>query len=230
MEEILPRYERKFLAEGFSKTAVEMIIKRNPAGFSEIFYERTINNIYFDTHNFQFYFDNSFGKSTRKKFRIRWYGDLFGVVKKPVLEIKMKFGATGEKLSFPLKSFTLDQTFTIDNLINIFQESGLPHHILEDVLVLEPLLLNRYTRKYYLSHNKDYRATIDYELSYTDIGRRNNSFLKHVEEYGKVLVELKYNNDKDENAGFISNSFPFRMTKNSKYVSGIDLIYNKIPL
>ena len=37
-----------------------------------------------------------------------------------------------------------------------------------------------------------------------------------------VIVELKYDTEHDEYANRISASFPFRLSKNSKYVNGID--------
>ncbi|MFT7452391.1 MAG: hypothetical protein ACI9VN_003123 [Patescibacteria group bacterium] len=37
-----------------------------------------------------------------------------------------------------------------------------------------------------------------------------------------MIVELKYDIVDDEDAQYISNLFPFRLTKSSKYVSGVD--------
>ena len=42
------RYERKFLVEALNRFDIEAIIKMHPSGFSEIYRERYINNIYFD--------------------------------------------------------------------------------------------------------------------------------------------------------------------------------------
>jgi len=43
------RYERKFVTENWTRNSVEQSIKNNPAFFREIFHQRKINNIYFDT-------------------------------------------------------------------------------------------------------------------------------------------------------------------------------------
>ena len=72
------RYERKFLVEELGKKEALFVIKENPAMFSEIFHERRINNIYFDSSNMESYHDNVMGNSQRVKIRIRWYNDLFG--------------------------------------------------------------------------------------------------------------------------------------------------------
>ena len=88
-----------------------------------------------------------------------------------------------------------------------------------------PVLLNNYTRSYYISDDRSYRITIDEKQSYYKIHRNNNSFLHRVNDpYSKVL-EIKYNALLDENVNTITNNFPFRMTKNSKYVNGMQFIY-----
>ena len=52
-----------------------------------------------------------------------------------------------------------------------------------------------------------------------------NSFYKDDK---NVVIELKYNNDLNEKAAEVSNKLPFRLTKNSKYVTGIELFYDVI--
>ena len=43
--------------------------------FQEIYKQRKINSVYFDTHDLKFISDNLSGSSLRKKFRLRWYND-----------------------------------------------------------------------------------------------------------------------------------------------------------
>ncbi|MGZ4119018.1 MAG: VTC domain-containing protein, partial [Bacteroidia bacterium] len=64
------RHERKFLITDHSAKDVEQMIKLHPACFSEIFYQRTVNNIYFDTIGFNNYYDNVEGEMDRIKARI----------------------------------------------------------------------------------------------------------------------------------------------------------------
>ena len=52
------RFERKFIDENSSLTETEHKIKHNPAGFSEIYHSRFVNNIYLDTPDYRFYLDN----------------------------------------------------------------------------------------------------------------------------------------------------------------------------
>ncbi|PIE86343.1 MAG: hypothetical protein CSA05_01085 [Bacteroidia bacterium] len=224
------RYERKFVVDSIPKETIELIIKQHRACFSQIYQERSINNIYLDTHNFMFYLDNNFGKGQRKKVRIRWYGDMLGKIAKPVLEFKIKLGAVGDKLSFRLKPFDVNRNFTKEHLRKVFLESDLPAWVIEDVLPLEPKLLNKYSRKYFLSADKNFRTTIDFNLQYFQIGKYNNCFIKGATDEKGTIVELKYKYDKDNLAELISNGFPFRLTKSSKYVNGIEKFYYNIPV
>lgn len=222
MKEKRSRYERKFVVSGLSKSGIIQIVKTHPSAFSEIFHERNVNNIYLDTPNLTFFLENVMGKSRRKKVRIRWYGDMFGEIKKPILEFKYKAGAVGDKLLFPLVPFLLDENFDLGTLHKTFAASKLPDWVMEDIITLEPHLLNRYIRKYFLSFDKKFRTTIDNQLVYRDISRRNNSYIKKSVNEKDVIVELKYSFQHDDIANSVSGNFPFRMTKSSKYVNGVE--------
>lgn len=219
------RFERKFTVPTvFSYKRIEQIIKRNTYLFREVFHERQVNNIYFDTAAYTDYFDNVLGVSDRKKIRIRWYGDTFGHIQKPVLEIKIKKGLVGDKWSFKLKPFTLDNDFTNEMIQKIFQASELPLPILESAKMVSPTLLNSYSRRYFLSANNKFRVTIDYNLLYYKIENRFNNFNFAPAKDPNKIIELKYGLEDDKDAKSISTQFPFRLNKNSKYVNGVNTI------
>ncbi|MBT4338454.1 MAG: VTC domain-containing protein [Bacteroidetes bacterium] len=217
------RYERKFFISSLSKFDVEQIVKYHPAIFSEIFYTRKVNNIYFDTYNLKNYIDNVNGNTERIKVRIRWYGDMFGYIKKPVLELKIKRGLLGKKISTPINSFTLDDKTSIQTIIQHLADSDISN--LVDFQSLMPTLLNQYSRNYYLSSNGKYRITLDTVLKYYAINAYDNTFLDHNTDSDSVILELKYDKESDSSSDIISNYFPFRMTKSSKYVTGIETLY-----
>ena len=221
------RYERKFMIDAMTYHSVEQQIRIHPAAFSPIFHPRNINNIYLDTNEMDFYYDNVSGKSGRRKARIRWYGDIHGFIEKPVLEFKIREGMLGNKISFRLKPFHFDKNFNFDQLIHVFRNSDLPLWALENLLQFKPALLNRYKRKYFLSFDNKFRLTIDDELSYYNIGENNNNF---IEEYRSddIIVELKYDRKFDDIAPLVSNKLPFRLTKSSKYVNGIEFLHPKL--
>ena len=100
------RYERKFqVLTNVSVKELVAITKSNSAFFKEVFHERQINNIYLDTDEYKFYFDNVDGVADRQKARIRWYGNTLGELEKPKLEIKLKKGLVGDKWTFTLDPF-----------------------------------------------------------------------------------------------------------------------------
>lgn len=219
------RYERKFtVPNAFNLNAIEQFIKRNKALFREVFHIRQVNNIYFDTVGYNDYFDNVLGVSDRKKIRIRWYGETLGEVSKPILEIKIKKGLVGDKWSYKLKPFVLDNDFNNDLIQDVFKASHLPLPILESVKMVAPTLLNSYSRKYFMSADKKYRVTLDFKLLYYKIDKRFNNFnLAPVSDENKI-IELKYGLLDDKMANAISTQFPFRLNKNSKYVNGVNTI------
>ena len=219
------RYERKFVISALSKYEVESIVKLHPAIFSEIYYERTVNNLYFDSTGMTNYSDNVVGNSQRLKVRIRWYGDLFGIVEKPVLEIKLKTGYLGSKISYPLDSFTISREFSIDTISQIFKNSShIPVIIKQDLIRLSFSLLNNYRRKYFVSANRKFRITIDSSMQFFEISPLNNTFLHKSVDYISTILELKYDAEQDDYAENITKHFPFRMTKSSKYVTGVERI------
>ena len=213
------RYERKFFITDLSKYQVESIIKLHPALFSEIYYQRFINNIYFDTLNFDNYYDNTEGVPNRIKVRVRWYGDLFGYIEKPILELKIKNGPVNKKISVPMKPFILHENTDITDLLNSINE--VKESLTIDFRSLNPSLLNRYSRKYFQTSNGIYRITIDSDLYFYEINKYNNSFLNKNCDKHSVILELKYNEEHDAGAANITSRFPFRNTKSSKYVSGV---------
>jgi hypothetical protein len=216
------RFERKFVIEYGGVPYVERLVKLNKGCFRSVFYERQINNIYFDTPNLTNFYDNHFGKSKRTKVRIRWYGDTFGEAKNPILEFKIKTGAVGRKLSFPLKSFRFHSHITHEEILSVFAESKLPDWVVNDVSNFIPTLVNAYKRKYFVSFNQLFRFTIDHHLEYYNIHTRNISFTEKKRERDLVVLELKYDMEHDSKVSLITSSLPFRLDKFSKYVSGIE--------
>ena len=219
---LIYRKERKFVVTGSSITSIEFFMKAHPAMFFKPFPARFVNNVYFDSKEFGNYGDNVVGSMNRHKFRIRWYGDQFGDIKKPVLEIKIKKGLAGTKRHYKLAPFTFEPGFTIQIIEDVFDRSNLPREIREMLRHQSPTLLNQYHRKYFLSADHKFRITLDHKIRYVKINRYQNSFMHRAINDRDVVVELKYDTEHDEEANRISASFPFRLSKNSKYVNGID--------
>jgi len=219
------RFERKFFIFELSVEEVESIIKLHPAIFSEVYHPRYINNIYLDSFGNKSYFDNVDGHNDRAKFRIRWYGRIFGNIEKPALEKKVKKGLLGSKSLFLIDPISVDDNLTIDTIKNTLHNSKIPDDLKFEVMRLRPVILNHYKRKYFQSADGNYRITIDSDLLFYRINCFNNSFQHKIYNDLAVILELKYDFDNDNSADSITNYFPFRMTKSSKYVEGIEKLY-----
>ncbi|UCC50651.1 MAG: polyphosphate polymerase domain-containing protein [Anaerolineaceae bacterium] len=217
------RYERKFFVSELTYHEIESIVKLHPAVFSEIYHPRYVNNLYFDSFAMKSYFDNVDGVAERIKARIRWYGDMFGTIEKPVLEFKIKRGSVGRKESFPLKSFSIDENLQLECIVAVFESSDIPEGLRINLGAMEASLLNRYRRKYFLSGDKKYRITIDSELAFCPIA--NARLLHKYVDFVSTVLEVKYDPAENQHANKVTSHFPFRMTRSSKYVNGIDLAY-----
>ena len=222
MEKNNLRYERKFFISNLTRHEVESAIRFHPAIFSEIYYERRVNNIYIDSFDMVNYFDNVVGLEKRTKVRIRWYGDLLGDIHSPVLEFKVKNGLVCSKSSFPLHGFKLDANFSKTVLQDLFKVSEISDRSKLDLKCMDVSLLNSYKRRYYLSADKKYRLTLDSNLEFCGIAAFKNQFLDKSIDHVSVVLEVKYGEDHDSGASKITSFFPFRMTKSSKYIMGIE--------
>ena len=216
------RLEKKFLVRSLESEHLEDILSLLPFNFIEIFAERAVNNIYFDTPYLSNYFDNIDGNFLKRKTRIRWYGDLFGPIDKPKLEIKGKKGQFGTKDFFTLPNFTLKKGVNRNHIIQILQSSEYGKQARIKGLI--PTLLNTYKRKYFLSADKLFRFTVDRDLSYYSLNSRTYNFLDKADDNQSVVLELKYDRKYEEFAEVITNRLPFRMTKSSKYIMGIERV------
>ena len=217
------RYETKFSVAHLNFNEIENIIKSHPAMFHEIYSKRNVNNIYFDNSDLTSYIDNIEGERDRKKVRIRWYGDLFGLCKSPILEIKYKTGQLGWKERHNLKDFNLDINSRL-NYKEIFDHllESIKFDILKlDLQFLTPSLLNCYERTYYLSFDKKYRITLDNKMEFYSINPVRDYFKTFADDE-KTVIELKYNQQYADGAKSITKNLPFRVTKNSKYVIGVE--------
>ena len=213
------RCERKYCLSADSHNDLESIILRHPALFKKTYPARQINNIYFDTPDFNAFMDNIDGNSHREKIRIRWYGSDFPRIKNPVLEIKTKIGLAGGKIQRKLNSFE----FSMETLFHSIKNT-----IVNDIFdfkCLKPAIMNKYSRKYFISNDGNFRITIDTGLKYCQIRNTMDDWLFIEPEIKHTIMELKYHPNVESVVSTITNYFPFRVVKSSKYANGVCLLY-----
>ncbi len=213
------RFEQKSQIQELREFDIIDLLNRHPVCFNEVFYERRVNNIYLDTFDYQYYYDNFSSIANRVKFRIRWYADNIEDIKEPYLEIKIKRGELGYKIRKRFCDFALNDFFLRDKYIKFVNDSDLPLVLKEFLRSLKPSLLNSYKRRYFSSFDNNYRSTVDYNLSYF---MPNRNFLNFINN-NDVIFELKYASNHDQ-SGKIFNFLPFRRTRYSKYIMGMEQV------
>lgn len=223
------RYERKFVIEGATLSQVEMVVRLNKGLFFEEYAPRSINNIYFDTPGLDLYQQNVDGLATRTKVRVRWYGSTLGPVAKPVLELKRKHGLLGAKDNVPLPGFVLDEHFTAASAKNLLRTSVKTVPFRDELDFMEPVLINYYKRKYFRSADHAVRVTLDFNLGFFKFHHHHNTFLAHAKAPAFIVLEVKYPDESNAVAASLSSHMPFRMTKMSKYVYGLDVLLSVQP-
>ncbi|MDA1354393.1 MAG: polyphosphate polymerase domain-containing protein [bacterium] len=213
------RFERKFVTEPWLIGHIKAWLSSHPAGFSEIYHTRTVNNIYLDSPTNRFFWENIDGLAERKKVRLRWYGPLYQCIE-PTLEFKLKRGVVGAKESYKGAKLDITPHLRNEDLHRYFKTCDFPAHVKETLKSLEMRLINRYQRQYYLSLDSNFRITLDTELEYFET---HGSKAKQIEWEPKLIIELKYNKQHEDKATKIMQNLNVRLTKNSKYVTGFSL-------
>ena len=123
-----------------------------------------------------------------------------------------------------MDEFHIKKDFSQLNIYIKLKVLGVPHSICRKFLVLKPVIVNRYKRKYFLSRDKTFRVTIDQDLKYCSVSKFIKSSQNMFTDRFNVVLEVKYPVDKDNHAGNIGRTISQRLSRNSKYVSGVDLL------
>lgn len=218
------RYERKFAIAGAALAEIEHRVRHHSALFFPEYAPRIVNNIYFDTPDLRNFHQNVAGHSQRAKLRARWYGPLFGPVPQPVLEQKCKRGYLGTKQSARLMPFEFGQQVSATSVRCWLEASALPELLRHEIHQAEPTLVNQYRRQYFRSRDRRVRLTIDSQLEFYRFQRHANFFRARIAVPALVVLELKYVDAASEAAAAIANDLPFRLTRMSKYVFGLNAV------
>jgi len=217
------RYERKAYVEDLHFADVRRLVRTHPAGFRPLHPPRQVNNVYLDTVDLRNYRDNVEGLEKREKARIRWYGSMLGPVDDVRLEFKIKNNLLGTKEFYPVPSFRLEPPFDARRIVEVVEAADLPPRRRLELSGLEPSLLNRYRREYWISRCGRFRLTVDRDLEFYRLRRFRNRLLARSVDREAVVVEVKYDPRFDDDATRLTGAFPFFVNKISKYCRGIGL-------
>lgn len=215
------RLEIKFVADQTKLDQVRNWLKLNGAGFYKPYPNRWVNNIYFDTPNYYAYNENLSGSSYRTKVRFRWYGDSRSDGG-GVLEVKCKRNYFGWKIRFPVKRMPDLTASSWQSVLNYLVEQLEPEAKKWIDANPRPVIINRYYREYFVSHDNLIRATIDtnqviFDQRYKplpNIRAKNN--IPHI-----LVLEFKFDRKDRLSASQTLQGLPLRVSRNSKYILGV---------
>ena len=203
------RYERKYRIENHAYQQVLQSMMSIPGAFNEAYPDRWVNSIYMDDLDFKALNDNLSGISHRSKYRLRWYGNDLRNIENPVLEKKIKENMLGYKELIQMNSF--------HNSPNDLRRA-LDIPLLRDESIL-PVVIVKYLRTYLQSFDKRVRITIDRNLQY--LGMTHYAMDPFPLRDTAIILEVKYDQDIEDDITEILQAIPYRLTKNSKYCSGM---------
>lgn len=215
------RYEYKMVINNFTLEELKKLVILHPKHFIEKYPIRKVNNIYFDTVDLSNYNDSLSGCARRSKMRFRWYGESLSKVK-GCLELKEKRGMLISKKTKKLDyEFNLHKNSWKEIVTNI--DSRLLNSLKNDFFHARvPVIINNYYRHYYETYDGSCRITIDYNQKVYDqriYSKPNVHF--HNPLSASLILEIKSDYNSKVELGQIANYFPFRISQNSKYTSGI---------
>lgn len=203
------RYERKYRIENQHYLQVYQEIMGISGAFHTAYPDRWVNSIYLDNINYSALRENLSGVSNRSKYRMRWYGKDYTMISNPILEQKVKANLLGYKNLKNLSSTRLNPANIREKLNIDFLKN----------LNIEPVVMVRYLRTYLESIDRRVRITIDRNLQYRGI----NNF--HIDPFEirdeAIILEVKYDKDIEGEIDDILQAIKYRLTKNSKFVSGM---------
>ena len=216
------RYERKFVITPWNPHCIDSALGILPGAFSEEFPERWVNSIYFDDLEFSSLAGNISGISTRKKYRLRWYGsDNLGPNSRAQFEIKSRDGNVGKKQIFQVQILreigSMSQMYRVTR---IARDMTIDTAIAALLSTLHPTVFVRYERKYYRSEILSCRATLDSSILYRALSGFGTSVCKCVLDPRSIL-EIKHGVDSDVALASILSKLDLRLSRNSKYVTAL---------
>lgn len=213
------RYELKFITHDINYSLIKKYLNLSKLVFKKEHQNRFINNIYFDSLDFDSLKSNIYGISSRLKLRYRWYGDLKNS-NSGALELKFKRNVFGWKKRFTISNLIMNEKIDWKSIISTIKKF-LP---LSTKILLEnyrvPILINRYEREYYISIDRKIRATIDKkQIVFDQRNFRYPNLRKKTYFQPHIVIEFKYDRNCSKNIQNSLSDFPIRIGRNSKYVN-----------
>ncbi len=220
----VPRYEIKIPCEPHRLPQIQALVRLHPAHWRVAYPPRQVNNVYFDTADYQGLNGNLSGVGTRGKLRLRWYGSCLDTIAQAHLELKYREGAVGWKGIWPL-DITLDLARqSWPQICQRIRETADAQANSWLARYAYPVLINHYQRAYYVTTDQKVRLTIDTQLRAYGQRFSDHPNLRRLAVIAdRVVVELKALTDQLSYQRLTEalSHFPLRPDRHSKYVRGM---------
>ncbi len=218
------RREIKFVGPLSSFYAVESWLKNSFCHFRQHYPDRYIRSVYFDSTNLDSYESNIAGISKRMKLRYRWYGNAISP-QLGKLEVKRRINSLGWKSIIE----TDYPSYLNENQLRKLSKSFIPSLGISFYDLYKfysiPVTTIGYKRKYFISRDRNIRATIDKSQFYIrQFGKSSYSLDKQRFDRENIILEIKCPERYSDNLSAILNGVPLRLSKSSKYVSAVNTL------
>jgi len=216
------RREIKFVSNEHHMPSILSWLHGSKLFLKKCFEDRIVNNIYYDTFNYEAYSDNLSGISNRTKLRYRWYGNTLEPTD-GFLELKIRKNSFGFKKRLKINLSNIDNKHK--KLSEFFRKSAYNLWTPFINYYSNPVLLNRYRRSYYLSKCKKIRLTLDRNHSLFDQRFSNKINTKkklNIIEY--IVIEIKCDPKLFNYVSNLIEDIPMKASRNSKYVNSVNAL------
>jgi hypothetical protein len=218
------RYEVKLVAPESYLPRLLAAVRVHPRALRELYPPRYVNNVYLDSHDLSRLNQNYAGINDRSKLRYRWYGeDPRGV--DGHLEFKLKHGNLGWKQTYAVVGAVDLQAMNWTAFLQRVRASLPPNVLAASKHIDQPVLINRYHRRYLATADRAVRVTIDTQQRYWNqwaTMRPNLHFA--TQPPSTLVVEVKAHRSETQGVRRVLEGLPLHVTKNSKYVQGCEYL------
>jgi len=214
------RYEVKMTCSEIYLPEVRAWLRLHREGFCHSYPERRVNNLYFDTFDFDCLNDNLTGTGNRAKLRLRWYGEDLSHIH-GMFELKGKVAQQGWKLiSTPV---TLD--LSVGSWAELLPQLHAQTEGRFDVwlgALARPVLINHYWREYYESASHEMRVTVDRDqAAYDQVCYPRPNLTAPAYDKHEIVIEVKADGKLHRRISDLLTTFPLRVGRNSKFANNV---------
>jgi len=217
------RYEIKMVFNGLQTGLVRSLIVGHSHLFKKAFPSRQVNNIYFDTQDFQLKDAHIQGDHSRIKIRHRWYHDPWKFSNSQ-FEIKSKSGNLGSKTVFPIP-LEIDLIHITWNDLRALIRPYINQENQHLLMGTNPVLINNYQREYFESADQLIRITLDSRInSLSQVFNGRPNLLRKMPYRNTCILEIKADSAYHQEIASVLAEFPQYCTAYSKYIHGTETL------